>query len=176
MTGSAVRRASVAALGIGIAAVILRPQIADALVVRGDEYLYRSQDARALRYYARALAIDADDGAAADRFAFAAMLSRDPQAIAASLRETSAYLARHPEDATVRMDRAMAYRAAGQLPAALADFALAGAQTGDARALAFAGFTAERLRERALARRYWRAALSARPGFLPARRALARLR
>jgi tetratricopeptide (TPR) repeat protein len=155
---------------------MLRPQVSDALVVRGDEFLYRAQSARALSYYARALAIDPDNGAAADRFAFVALTSREPRAIAQSLREATAYLARHPGDAVVLMDRAMAYRAVGNARAALADFALAGARAADPRAFAFAGFMARQLGEAGLAARYWRAALALRPGFVPALRALARAR
>jgi tetratricopeptide (TPR) repeat protein len=165
-----------AVLAVGIAAAIVRPQLADALVVRGDEYLYRSQPSRALAYYARAMTIDADDGAAADRFAFVAMMLHEGSALDEAVRETSAYLSRHPDDAVVRMDRAMAFRAAGASQAALADFSLAGARTGDPVALTFAGYAAERLGERGLARRLWRSASAVRPGFAPAVRALERYR
>ena len=101
---------------------------------------------------------------------------RDRTTLAESLSETSAYLQSHPGDNVVRMDRAMTYRAAGDANGALADFALAGTRTGDARALTFAGYAAERLRERSLARRFWRAALAAQPGFPSALRALERRR
>ena len=174
MTVAPLRRTALALLGIGAAACILRPQISDALVVRGDEFLYRADSRRALDYYRRALAVDGDDGAAADRFAFVAAMMRDPRANAEALRETSAYLQRHPDDAIVRMDRAMAYRAAGLSEAALADFSLVGALTNDARAFTFAGYAAERTGDAPLARRMWRAALALQPGFVAAKRALER--
>ena len=170
----ALRRTAVALVGIVAAATILRPQIADALVVRGDEFLYRADPARALDYYRRALLVDADDGAAADRFAFVATTMRDPRINAEALRETSAYLQRHPDDSVVRMDRAMAYRTSNSSRAALADFALVGARTNDPRAFTFAGYAAQRSGDPALARRLWRAALALQPGFISAKRALER--
>jgi tetratricopeptide (TPR) repeat protein len=176
VTGAPLRRIALALLGIAIAAWILRPQISDALVVRGDEFLYRADAPSALRYYRRALGVDEDDGAAADRFAFVAAMLRDPGANAEALRETSAYLQRHPDDTIVRMDRAMAYRAAGISRAALADFSLVGARTNDPRAFTFAGYAAERSGDAALARRLWRAALALQPGFVAAKRALERKR
>jgi tetratricopeptide (TPR) repeat protein len=168
------RRTALALLGIAAAACILRPQISDALVVRGDEFLYRADPRRALDYYRRALAVDADDGAAADRFAFVAAMIRDPRADAEALRETSVYLQRHPDDAVVRMDRAMAYRAAGISGAALADFSLVGALTGDPRAFTFAGYAAVRRGDARLARRMWHAALALQPRFVAAKHALER--
>jgi tetratricopeptide (TPR) repeat protein len=168
------RRTALALLGIAAAACILRPQISDALVVRGDEFLYRADLRSALDYYRRALAVDGNDGAAADRFAFVAAMTRDPSADAEALRETSAYLERHPDDTVVRMDRAMAYRAAGLSGAALADFSLVGALTNDPRAFTFAGYAAERSGDTPLARRMWHAALALQPGFIAAKRALER--
>ncbi len=176
MTGGPLRRIALALLGIAAAAWILRPQISDALVVRGDEFLYRADGRRALEYYRRALTVDGDDEAAADRFAFVAALLRDRGANDEALRETSAYLQRHPDDAIVRMDRAMAYRAAGLSRAALADFSVVGARTSDPRAFTFAGYAAERSGDRPLARRLWRAALALQPGFIAAERALERKR
>lgn len=174
MNATPVRRSAVALLGIAAAAWILRPQISDALVVRGDEFLYRADPGRALDYYRRALTVDEDDGAAADRFAFVATTTRDPRANAEALRETSAYLQRHPDDAIVRMDRAMAYRAAGLSAAAVSDFSLVGARTNDPRAFTFAGYAAERSGDATLARRLWRAALALQPGFVAAKHALER--
>jgi tetratricopeptide (TPR) repeat protein len=172
----AFRRTTVALVAVALSAAIVRPQLADALVVRGDEYLYRAQPSRALGYYARALAIDAGDGAAADRFAFVAMMLHDRAAIAEALRVTSAYLQLHPGDTTVRLDRAMAFRADGNASGALADFSLAGAQTGDARALTFAGYAAKVLGKQSLARRLWSSALAVNHNFTPAARALERYR
>jgi tetratricopeptide (TPR) repeat protein len=176
MTSGPLRRTALALVGIGVAALILRPQISDALVVRGDEFLYRAEPGRALEYYRRAFEVDGDDGAAVDRFAFVASMRRDPRTNAEALRETSAYLERHPGDTTVRMDRAMTYRAAGIMRGALADFSLVGAWTGDPRAYTFAGYAALRCGDASLARRLWRAALTLQPGFAAAKRALRRNR
>ena len=64
VNGSPLRRTLLALAGVGISAAMLRAQLSDALVVRGDEFLYRAEPARALAYYRRALAVDRDDGAA----------------------------------------------------------------------------------------------------------------
>jgi tetratricopeptide (TPR) repeat protein len=176
VTGTPLRRIALALCGIATAAWILRPQISDALVARGDEFLYRADARRALEFYRRALGVDGDDGAAADRFAFVAAMLRDSSANAEALRETSAYLQRHPDDMIVRMDRAMAYRAAGISQAALSDFSLVGARTNDPRAFTFAGYAAERSGDAPLARRLWRAALALQPAFIAAQRALERKR
>jgi tetratricopeptide (TPR) repeat protein len=174
MSGSPLRRTLLALVGVGISAGLLRPQLSDALVVRGDEFLYRAQPAGALRYYRRAILVDGDDGAAADRLAFVATMVRDPNALAGAVRATTVYLHAHPDDDLVRMDRAMAYRAIGDARAAMDDFAIVGAHTGDPRALTFAGYAARRLGRRSLARRFWHAALTLHPGFPPALRALER--
>jgi tetratricopeptide (TPR) repeat protein len=174
VTLSPLRRTVLAALGVGIAAALLRPQLADALVVRGDEFLYRGDPARSLEFYRRALVADPDDGAAVDRFAFAATSLRDRAALAEAIGRACDYLRRHPEDTAVRMDRAMAYRRFGDARRALADFALVGARTADPRALTFAGFEARGLGESNLARRFWRSAVAVRPRFPAAVRALER--
>ena len=136
MNATPLRRTALALLGIATAACILRPQISDALVVRGDEFLYRADPARALVYYRRARAVDGDDGAAADRFAFVATMMRDARVNAEALRETSAYLQRHPDDAVVRMDRAMASAPRDScVERSVIDFSLVGARTNDPRAL-----------------------------------------
>ena len=71
----------------------------------------------------------------------------------------------------------MAYRQADDnLQAALSDFAVVGARTGDPRAFVFAGYAASRCGNAPLARRFWRAALALQPGFIAARRALERAR
>ena len=168
------RRVLVAAVGITCAAFLTRSQLADALVLRGDECLYRAQPGAGLSYYRRALWLDGSDGAAVDRFAFVAMTLRDPHALKDSVAIASAYLRRAPNDDVVRLDRAMAYRALGKHASALADFATAGGRARDPRALTFAGYEAKALGHLRLARALWSRALALEPNFLPARHALVR--
>jgi tetratricopeptide (TPR) repeat protein len=171
----AARRAVLAALSLAIAAPLFHGQIADALVVRGDEALYRARPPQALQYYRRALWFDPDSAPAVDRFAFVAMSLHDAPSLAAAAVVASRYLVRHRDDVVVRMDRAMAYRALGARREALADFAAVGLATGDARAFAFAGDEAWRLGELQLARTFWRRALILSPGMPIAVHGLARL-
>jgi tetratricopeptide (TPR) repeat protein len=161
------RRVCLALSGIAIAAWILRPQLADSLVLRGDGFLYRAKPLSALRFYERAVAIDPQNEVAVDRYAFVAMTTHAAPAIAHSIRFASAFLRAHPDDAVVRLDRAQAYRASGHFGEALQDFARVGLRRRDPAALAFAGYAAYATGQAATARRYWRAALELQPD-LPA--------
>jgi tetratricopeptide (TPR) repeat protein len=161
-------------MAIGAAAILLHGQLADALVMRGDERLYRAQPSRALAYYQRALWLDPTDAVAVDRLLFVATTIRDRDALRVGIARASTYLARRPNDNVVRMDRAMAFRAIGQPARALEDFARVGRDARDVRALAFAGFAALAIGRPREARAYWRAALTLAPQFVVARHALAR--
>lgn len=171
---SALRRCLVAAFALLVSAGIFHRQIADALVIRGDEMLYRSRPADALHYYRRALWFDGDDGVAVDRFAFAASLSGDRADLREAVACATRYLAGNAGDAVARMDRAMIYRRLGRAAEALDDFATTGIQTRDPRALSFAGFEAAALGDRGRARSLWQAALAVAPAFPAARHALQR--
>jgi tetratricopeptide (TPR) repeat protein len=168
------RRLLLAGLGIAITACLTRAQIADAIVLRGDECLYRSKPESGLRYYRRALWVDAGDGVAVDRFLFVAMTLRDGTALRDGIRAASSYLEENPHDDVVLLDRAMAYRALGQSADALADFSLIGSRRADARALTFAGYEARALGRSILARSLWRRALRIDPRIVAARHALER--
>lgn len=170
------RRLGLALCGIVVSACLLRAPVADALVVRGDGCLYRSRPVAALRYYRRAIWIDANDGSAVDRFVFVAMTLRDRVALRAGIAFASRYLTRNRDDAVVRMDRAMAYRIVGQPARALGDFAIVGRSAKDPRAYAFAGFAANAVGRRNLARGFWRAAIAIEPRFPVARHALDRMK
>jgi tetratricopeptide (TPR) repeat protein len=169
-----IRRAAVAAFAVAIAAWILRPSLAAALVVRGDEQLYRAQPSLALGYYARALRIDPGNSVAVDRFLFVALSLRRPTAIDAGIDFASEYL-RTIDDDTVRFDRALAYRVRGSAAKALADFERIGTHRQDATALTFAGLLAEKLNRRAVAIALLNQALAVSPHWFPAERALQRL-
>jgi tetratricopeptide (TPR) repeat protein len=174
MNAGVLRRLLLATTGIAVAAVALRGSVADALVVRGDEFLYKGSQARALRYYGRALWMDPLDGTAVDRVAFVATMSGNADDLRNAIRMASEYLVLVPQDDRVRMDRAMAYRRVGEKARALSDFAIVGRRDKDARALTFAGFAAADLGELQCARAFWMAALSLAPEFPAPRHALER--
>jgi len=172
---SAGRRLILSLTGIAIAACLLRAQLADALVMRGDGLLYRGNLTGAMQRYERAVWIDPDDGVAVDRYAFVALSTHRRIEMIDGVRVASAYLRRHASDGTVRMDRAMTYRALGETRRALADFREVGHCCADVRALTFAGYAALALGERKQAASLWRAALALSPNFVAARHGLARL-
>lgn len=157
------------------AAALFRPQVSTALVTRGDEFLYRSDLSGALKYYSRANAVDPNDGVAVDRLAFFGMQLRTNDSLHASLVATGAYLARHPEDANVRADRALCLQILKRYQLATAEFAIAASETHDARYYTFAGWDAMRSGDRALARHYWQSALHVQPMYSPALGALRRI-
>ena len=170
------RRLLCAGVALAIAFALFRSQIADGLVVRGDESLYRADSSSALGYYSRALAFDADSAAAVDRYAFVAAMLREPRDLRAAVAICSRYLTRHGRDSVVRMDRAMAERSLGDHRRAFDDFRTVGQATSNAAAFAFAGSEAAKLRRRDLADPMWRSALRLAPGFPIALHALRRER
>lgn len=153
------RRIALALTGIVVSGYLLRPQISQALVIRGDERLYRGNTAEALGYYRRAIDADPLDASAVDRFAFGAASLREETVVREAIAASSAYLRRRPGDDVVRMDRAMAFRSLGDWRHAAADFERVGERERDATALTFAGYAAEKLHERRRARALWRKAL-----------------
>lgn len=167
-----VRRVALALTGIVVSGFLLRPQISQALVVRGDERLYHGSTADALTYYRRAIAADPLDGNAVDRFAFGAVSLRDRRFVREAIDATSQYLRRRPNDDGVRMDRAMALRILGDWPRAADDFERVGIRERDATALTFAGYAASALHQRARSIALWRRALSLDANFVAARHAL----
>lgn len=168
------RRIALAAAAVAISGVLLRGQMADALVVRGDEFLYRSDSRAALRYYRRALQFDATNAVALDRLLFVATTLRDRAGMRDGVERAATYLEGRPDDDAIRMDRAMAWRALGKSSFAWIDFGVVGYRTRDARALALAGFAAHDAAREIAARRLWRAALTLAPGMPAASHALAR--
>jgi tetratricopeptide (TPR) repeat protein len=180
MTGGAyadapLRRLAVTAAGLAIAAFLLRPQLAAALVMRGDECLSRSAPADALRYYHRALAIDGDDGLALDRWLFTLTMLRRRSSLRVAAQAAVPYLHRHPDDSVVRWDLAVALRALGFDREAMTQFAEVAVRQRDARAWVFAALAARNAREFRAARRMLSTALALNPDFAVARRTLRRL-
>lgn len=117
-----VRRFATAAAALAISGALFRPQLSDALVVRGDELLFKNSRAQALARYARALAIDPDNGIAADRFAFVSLQSHTPEALAGAARTAQTYLRRHPRDAELLGDLALCMLAERNVAEARRDF------------------------------------------------------
>jgi hypothetical protein len=174
MNGACVRSVLICVAAAACALILARRPIADSLVVRGDSAAMRAQPAIALAYYRRAISVDAGDAVAVDRFSFGALLHRNPPTMQLAIRLCTAFLQQNPSDRTIRFDRALLFRATGNVERAEFDFAIDGDLAHDARALTFAGLIARAAGRGHEARLYWRRALSYLPGFLPALRALSR--
>jgi tetratricopeptide (TPR) repeat protein len=166
------RRFVLALTGVLVGGYLLRPQVSEALVIRGDERLYRGSAADAMIYYRRAIEADPLDGAAVDRLLFGAISLRDRRIVRDAIQPASAYLRRRPNDDVVRMDRAMAFRLLGDWGRAADDFQRAGLRERDATALTFAGYAALAMHQKARALALWRSALSVDSRFVAARHAL----
>jgi tetratricopeptide (TPR) repeat protein len=169
-----VRRFAAAALSLIAAAALFRAQVADALVVRGDDLLYQNRRDAALAHYARALALDPNSATAADRYVFVQMERHTRSAAADAISAANRYVSAHPADAEILADRAMCYLRAGRYQAARADFASAGALAKQPRFYVFAGWAAIRAHDNAAARRLWHAALALDARYGPALEALRR--
>lgn len=74
MTLSRNRRALLAIVGIALAALAARPEIANGVAARGDDVAEAGDAGRAQIYYRRALAIDPSSSTALDRTAVSAMM------------------------------------------------------------------------------------------------------
>jgi tetratricopeptide (TPR) repeat protein len=120
-----IRRFAVALTGIAIATGVFRSQVAEALVVRGDDFMYRGNRLSALKHYARAVEIDSDLSVAVDRYVFVSMEQHTAAALRSAISTANAFLSRHPTDATVRADRALCYLTLRQYAAAMQDFEIA---------------------------------------------------
>ncbi len=167
------RRFGVAFLAIALGALLFRSQVAQALVVRGDEFAYRGERAQALDRYTRALHIDPNLSAAADRFVFLSMQVRDTSSLRAALDLANSYLARNPSDATVLSDRAMCYLVEQRYRSAQRDFERAARLQRSAQDYVFAGWAAEHARDSLRARMLWRRALQIDSRYKPAAMAMA---
>ncbi|MDQ2680524.1 MAG: hypothetical protein M3Y21_05815 [Candidatus Eremiobacteraeota bacterium] len=166
------RRLLLASIGVALSTMLFRAQLADALVNRGDDLLFRNQLGAARLYYGRAMQIDPSSAVAVDRFAFFGMEQRTARAIAESVEAASWFLAKHPDNSDVLLDRALCYQLRRQYALAAQDFADAAKKSHDARYYTFAGWAALRAGRPQAARQLWRAALQVRPAFEPARHAL----
>jgi tetratricopeptide (TPR) repeat protein len=172
LKSNAARRLYVAGVAMLATAVILQGALSGAFVLRGDDMLYQGNPQRALAFYRRALDVDPGNAGAADRFVFVTMTLHRRVALRVALQLANDFLATHPNNSTLRMDRALCEWRLRLDRSAEQDFAGVGRQRGDARAYVFAGYAALRSGSRARAQEWWRAALTLDRTYYPALRAL----
>ncbi len=169
------RRIAIAAVALIVAGVCFHGQMASALVTRGDDALRSGDQAAAMRYYYRALAIDPPSPTAADRIAFYLGTRHQPGDAQAAIEVATHALGWVPDDAALLADRGLSEQRLGRWRAAERDFGRAGAAGRDPRYDHLAGRVALRLGDVAEARRFFARALADDPAFDPARAALAAL-
>jgi tetratricopeptide (TPR) repeat protein len=172
-TATPFRRLRIAVLALLVSSLLFRGAVADALVVRGDDFLYRGDTLQALAHYRRALVVDARSSVAADRFTFVAMMRRSHSSLNDCIIVASRFLQRG-ESAGVRSGRALCFLALRRYHSARQDFERAAALNHSARDLVFAGWAAKRTGDGRGARHLWALALQWSPAYQPARSALGR--
>lgn len=165
---SRVRRFAIAAVTLALACLLFRTQIAGALVIRGDDYMYRGDRVAALEHYRRALAFSPSLEVAADRFVFISLQRQTPAALRTAVSVADGFLAAHPGDASLLRDRALCYLHLHRYSSAQRDFEEAARATHAASDYVFAGWAARHAGRERFARVLWRRALDMQPRFRPA--------
>ena len=168
------RRFALAATALAISVVLFRPILAQALVVRGDDYLYASNVPAAMEHYGRALLFDGRSEEAADRYIFAAILAHRRRTLDDGIAVADTFLSGNPGSVPVLEDRALCRLRLKDYRGAYRDFAYLAGRADPARNFAFAGWAAWYSGRRVLAKQMWRRSLQRDPAFLPARAALRR--
>lgn len=167
-------RLSLAFLSLAIGLVFFRGQLADTLIVRGDDLLIQNAYSSAAQHYHRALWFNGTSAVAVDRLLFVALQQRTPEALRSAVALASQYLRNRPEESAVLSDRALCYLKLHNYAAAYVDFSRAAAATRDPQRYTFAGWAARRNGKFYQAAAMWRRALRIRPGYQPAAVALAK--
>lgn len=176
MLDSAIGRILLAALSLTVCLLLFRTQIADALVVRGDDMLVQNAYDGAAQRYTRALRFDPGSVVAIDRLAFVALQKKSPEVFRSVVNRASEYLKAHPAEPTVLFDRALCYLKQKNYRSAYVDFSRAAQLTQDPEQYTFAGWAARRAGRLDRAVASWRQALRIRRAFRPATQALAEVK
>jgi len=132
MTIPPARRCVLAVYSAFLALALLRPLIADALCIRGDEFLRSGDPVAAEHYYGLALAGDPDCETANERFVFASLEIHTRPILDAGVRVADAYLRRH-DDQAIAIDRALALWNLNEFTRAAKEFRTLGGSTHDRR-------------------------------------------
>jgi Tfp pilus assembly protein PilF len=143
MTIVPARRWLLATVSAFLALILLRPLIADALCMRGDEFLRSGDPVTAQHYYRFALAGDPNSGTAAERFVFAALEIHARTALAVGVNVADEYLSRH-DDQAIRIDRALALWSLRDFARAANELSVVAASTHDRRYARLAQIAASR--------------------------------
>lgn len=167
------RRFTAALVALLLAGMLFRPQITDALIVRGDDYLYRGDPTRAIDRYRRAITIWPGSETAVDRYVFLELQQNTQPSLRDGEIAAAQFLSRHADDATILSDRALCFLHEKRYALAEADFEHAARVTHTAQNYVFAGWAAQHAGRTSAARAFWSRALAVQPRYRPALIALA---
>jgi hypothetical protein len=167
------RRLLIVVVAVGLAALLLHPQISAALVTRGDTLAYWGNTRAAMAEYERALLFDRGNVVAADRYAFDASLTRDPKVMARATSLTESLAETNGGIPELLFDRALCFQRLGNYSVASKEFARAGRALHDPRAMMFAALDQRQLRNMHQFRSLLREAVAFDRAFTPASRDLA---
>jgi tetratricopeptide (TPR) repeat protein len=167
------RRFAIAFVALALCAILFHNQIAEALVLRGDDYLYRGDTVSALERYNRALHIAPSSQVAADRFVFVSLQRNTRTSLRTAVQVATHYLSARPHDSVLLTDRALCYLHEKRYARAELDFERAARASETPDAYVFAGWAAEHMGRKNAARVLWEKALSVRRNYRPALIALA---
>jgi len=163
------RRLTLAATSLALAAVLFHGQLSAAVVTRGDDALRTGDVDTAIRLYLRAAQLDSRSVVAADRLAFHLALRHDRASALLAVTIATRALGNAPSEPALFADRAFAELQLRAWRKAERDFDGAGRLRHDARYEHFAARMALRSGDRTAARRYAQLALADDPAFAPAR-------
>lgn len=120
---------TLAALALAASACLMRSQVAQALVDRGDNYFGYGAPHAAQVYYERAIALDGSNSIAVDRYIFLMMQKHTPAAARRAVQVATTYLTGHRDNAVIFADRALCRLVLRDYPGARRDFQRARALT-----------------------------------------------
>jgi Tfp pilus assembly protein PilF len=169
------RRFLIPVVAIPIAGLLFHAQVADGLVIRGDDEFQSGNARAAYKFYQRARFFDHDSSVAAERITTLGIMSRSATFVHQAVAVADDQLARQPGDTLVRQNRALLEQKLSQPDRAYADWRLVALQTTDPVVVEYAARAAERHHQFDLARRFYQRTLQLNPNRATARRALARL-
>lgn len=169
------RRAAIALVSLGVAALLFHANIAASMVTRGDDLARAGDGDRAILLYRRALLLDRGSPVAADRLAFALVMRGARGDALEAYAVTGRLLDAGTADARLLADRGFAAERLHRWRAAERSFAQASAAARDPRYAHLAAQMARRALDVASARRHLRDALALDAHYQPARAALRRM-
>jgi tetratricopeptide (TPR) repeat protein len=172
---SPLRRFAIAFLALGVSAFFFRGPMASSLITRGDGAFQAGDLRSALRFYRRSLVFDPTSPVGAERFTTIAMASNDLKLKSEALGIATRELATDPDNARIRLNRALILQRLDQKQLAYDDFLILARISPNPAVVEFAARLALRHKNVPAARAAFARTLQIDPKRTSARVALSRL-